>query len=76
MISIISNLPLKERLPSIETCNKKKIERLIVKYKSADILKSIENDLENCIGANNKALINEYMLKPRPPRADAVQAPA
>ena len=47
----------------------------MAKYKRADILNSTENDLENCIGANNKALINEYILKPRPARADAVQAP-
>ena len=58
----------------MDSCNKKKIERLIITYKSVDILNSTENDLENSIGANNKALIKEYMLKPRPARADAAQA--
>ena len=76
VIEININLLLKERKLEEDLKRKKAINRLMITYKRTDTRRSIADDLENCIGANNTALIKEYMLKPPPAQVGAAPTPA
>ena len=76
MIEININLLLKERKIEEDLERKKAMKRLMITYKRIDTRSSIADDLENCIGANNMALIKEYMLKPPLAQVGAAPTPA